>query len=96
MSKLPYECCIVTAKTTKGKYDFVSRFFGPNIGIPEDPVTGAAHTILTPFWHERLGKCELYARQVSKRGGDLRLKLDGERVLMEGQAVSITNGKLFA
>ncbi len=69
------------------KVDFVSRFFAPNFGINEDPVTGSAHCVLTPFWAERLNKTSLTAKQVSKRGGDLKCELAGERVKIIGSAV---------
>lgn len=68
--------------------DFVSRFFAPKHGIPEDPVTGSAHCMLTPYWASRLGKQTLDARQVSKRGGDIRCQLQGERVILSGHAVT--------
>ena len=66
--------------------DFVSRFFAPGVGIDEDPVTGSAHCALVPYWAERLGKSEFFARQVSARGGELWCALDGDRVLMAGRA----------
>jgi PhzF family phenazine biosynthesis protein len=77
-----------------GDVDFVSRYFAPTSGIPEDPVTGSTHCVLTPFWAEILGKTELHARQVSRRGGDLWLKLEGDRVKIAGHAVSVLKGKL--
>jgi PhzF family phenazine biosynthesis protein len=80
----PYSVCI----TAKGEQvDFVSRYFAPSYGIPEDPVTGSIHATLTPFWAERLGKKVLHARQISQRGGVLECELLGERVLIRGQAV---------
>ena len=75
--------------------DFVSRFFAPRYGIPEDPVTGSAHCTLTPYWAERLGKTELSARQISARGGDLRCTLaDDGRVRLAGQAVLYMEGRI--
>ncbi len=74
--------------------DFVSRFFGPQMGIPEDPVTGSAHSTLTPFWASRLGKNQLVAHQVSERGGVLNCTLRGDRVLIAGQAVLYVKGFL--
>ena len=72
--------------TAKGdSVDFVSRFFAPQSGIAEDPVTGSAHTTLTPYWAEKLGKNELSALQVSSRGGVLKTKLLGNRVEIAGQ-----------
>ncbi len=74
--------------------DFVSRCFFPNAGIDEDPVTGSAHTTLTPYWAQRLDKEELIAKQISKRGGDLKCKLLGERVTISGQAVTYLTGEI--
>jgi len=72
--------------------DFVSRFFVPRMGIPEDPVTGGVHTTLVPLWAEKLNKLELYARQVSARGGELWCKLEGERVLIAGYVAPYLEG----
>lgn len=72
--------------------DFVSRFFAPRVGIPEDPVTGSAHCALTPYWSARLGKASLHARQVSERGGELWCTLDGKRVRIAGHAVEFLTG----
>jgi PhzF family phenazine biosynthesis protein len=84
ISEVPARGIIATAP---GKYvDFVSRFFAPQSGIPEDPVTGSAHTTLTPYWAARLGRTELSARQLSKRRGSLRCRLVGDRVEISGQA----------
>lgn len=69
--------------------DFVSRFFGPFYGIPEDPVTGSAHCSLATYWSQVLGKTSLTAKQLSPRGGDLRCELKGDRVLISGQAVTL-------
>ena len=69
-------------------YDFVSRFFAPKLGIAEDPATGSAHCKLVPYWAGRLGKEELTARQVSRRGGDVRCRLMGDRVMLSGSAVT--------
>lgn len=81
--------------TAEGKdVDFVSRFFAPYSGIDEDPVTGSAHTTLTPFWSKRLGKELLKARQLSKRGGDLTCKMHGERVLISGTAETYLIGEI--
>lgn len=84
---------IVTAPGTQE--DFVSRFFAPQIGIPEDPVTGAAHCYLTPYWAERLGKMKLCATQVSARGGQLQCQLQGDRVLISGQARLVIEGNMY-
>ncbi|GAA4022379.1 PhzF family phenazine biosynthesis protein [Deinococcus rubellus] len=82
---------IVTAAGDDG-YDMVSRGFFPNIGIPEDPVTGSAHCALAPFWAAKLGRLELSAYQASARGGELRLRLEGQRVKLLGQAVTTLRG----
>lgn len=74
--------------------DFVSRFFAPSLGIPEDPVTGSAHCTLVPYWRQRLGKTRLLARQVSARGGLLRCTDLGERVHIAGQAVTYLEGRI--
>ncbi|MEH3649158.1 PhzF family phenazine biosynthesis protein [Enterobacter roggenkampii] len=77
------------------KYDFVSRFFCPVEGVPEDPVTGSAHSMLIPYWSEKLGKTSLYAHQGAHRGGDLRCEMKGDRVLIGGQATLYLKGKIF-
>lgn len=74
--------------------DFVSRYFVPQSGIPEDPVTGYAHTLLVPYWAERLGREELHARQVSKEGGELFCCLKGDRVLLRGRARLMSEGEV--
>ena len=84
---------IVTARGS-GRFDFVSRFFAPASGVPEDPVTGSAHCTLGPFWSERLHKHELIAWQASKRGGLVKLSVRGERTLLQGQAWTIAEGRL--
>jgi PhzF family phenazine biosynthesis protein len=72
--------------------DFVSRFFAPSVGVPEDPVTGSAHCTLVPYWSKRLGKERLFARQVSARGGELWCEDRGERVRVAGRAVPYLEG----
>lgn len=84
---------IVTAPGNQ--VDFVSRYFAPHVGIPEDPVTGAAHTVLTPFWSERLNKKKMSAKQVSKRGGDLICEDLNNRVKLSGNAVLYSEGKIY-
>lgn len=76
-------------------YDFVSRFFAPSKGIPEDPVTGSTHTTLIPFWAERLGKTTMRAAQLSARGGELHCRLAGDRVEIAGEAVLYMEGRIF-
>ncbi len=77
------------------KVDFVSRFFAPGAGIDEDPVTGSAHSQLIPFWSEKLGKNEMHALQLSKRGGELWCEQRGDRVLMKGKGVFYMKGEIF-
>jgi PhzF family phenazine biosynthesis protein len=95
LGKLAVRGVIVTARSLDPKFDFVSRFFAPAVGINEDPVTGSAHCCLTPFWAERLGKIEMVAYQASARGGVVRVCLAGERVLLSGQAVTVMRGELI-
>jgi PhzF family phenazine biosynthesis protein len=88
---------IVTSRGDgKSKYDFVSRFFAPQSGVPEDPVTGSAHCALAPYWSVKLGKQELVAYQASLRGGELRLRVVGDRIKIGGQAVTVLRGELTA
>jgi PhzF family phenazine biosynthesis protein len=91
---IPVRGVIVTSRSTD--HDFVSRFFAPAVGVDEDPVTGSAHCCLTPYWASRLGKTELVGYQASKRGGIVRVRLDGERVKLGGRAVTIVRGDLLA
>jgi PhzF family phenazine biosynthesis protein len=85
----------VVAVTAPGSNaDFVSRYFAPSYGIPEDPVTGSAHCALAPYWAARLNKTELHARQLSDRGGELWCEVTGDRVLLKGQAVVTMEGFL--
>ncbi len=74
--------------------DFVSRYFKPSYGMPEDPVTGSAHCALAPYWAERLGKSQLHARQLSERGGELWCEMAGARVILKGHAVLTLRGSL--
>ncbi len=84
------------AVTAPGKdADFVSRYFAPSYGIPEDPVTGSTHCSLTPYWAQRLGKSILHARQVSQRGGELWCEVAGDRVVIKGKAVLTLRGSLL-
>ena len=88
---------IVTSRAASpAGYDFVSRFFAPAVGIAEDPVTGSAHCALGPLWGARLGRHQLVGCQASSRGGIVRVTLQGERVLLSGQAVTTLRGELFA
>ena len=85
---------IVTSGADAPPYDFVSRFFAPAAGIDEDPVTGSAHCALAPFWGARLGKTEMTAYQASARGGVVKVRLAGDRVILGGQAVTVLRGEL--
>ena len=75
--------------------DFVSRFFAPNSGIDEDPVTGSAHSQLIPFWNDKLGKKKMKAKQLSNRGGDIYCEQKGDRVIMGGQCVFYMKGEIM-
>lgn len=92
MLKVDTRGVIVTAPGEE--VDFVSRFFAPAVGVEEDPVTGSAHTMLTPYWAEKLGKTELTARQVSSRGGSLRCRMAGDRVRIAGGARTYLEGTI--
>lgn len=93
LAGMPLRAVMVTAAGGGVGVDFVSRFFAPGVGIAEDPVTGSAHCALVPYWARRSGRSELRARQVSARGGDLRLRWRGDRVDIAGQAVTVTRGE---
>ena len=92
LRKLDRDGVIVT--TRGADCDFVSRYFAPHLGIPEDPVTGAAHCTLIPFWSERIGKKEMFARQVSQRGGELFCRFEKDRVAIGGNAVIYKRGEI--
>ncbi len=96
LSAIPARGFIVTSPSASEDYDFVSRFFAPAVGVPEDPVTGSSHTCLAPYWGKRLGKSEMLARQVSSRGGVLRVRLGDDRVFIGGRAVTVMEGQLLA
>ena len=96
MRLLPAHGVIVTAHSEEPNVDFVSRYFAPAIGIDEDPVTGSAHCSLVPFWEDRLGKSDFVAKQVSQRGGILKVQRAGDRVLISGQALTVMKGTLMS
>jgi predicted PhzF superfamily epimerase YddE/YHI9 len=85
----------VTSRSDDHAFDFVSRFFVPAVGVDEDPATGSSHCTLTPFWSRSLGKDSLVARQVSARGGNLKVRLEGDRVRIAGQAVTVLRADLL-
>jgi PhzF family phenazine biosynthesis protein len=87
---------IVTSRADSSSVDFVSRFFAPSVGIDEDSVTGSAHCCLAPFWSRRLNKASLIAHQLSERGGVVKATVDGDRVRLAGQAVTVMRGELLA
>jgi len=88
------EGVVITAPSNDPSIDFVSRYFGPQVGIDEDPVTGSAHCIVTPIWSGKLNKQEFNARQVSTRGGDLHLQIDGDRLHITGSATLYMEGTI--
>jgi PhzF family phenazine biosynthesis protein len=93
MEKIPSRGIMITAPGKE--VDFVSRFFAPQSGILEDPVTGSAHTTLIPYWSKRLGKTKMVARQLSKRGGAIYCELCGDRVKIGGKAIHYLTGEIF-
>ena len=95
LATLPDLAVMVTSRATTPGYDFVSRVFAPRAGIPEDPVTGSTHCCLGPFWRERLGQDEFIGYQASARGGAVRVRVEGERVRLGGQAVTVLRGELI-
>lgn len=94
LAKVPCRGVMVTSVSASSQYDFVSRFFAPQAGINEDPVTGSAHCCLAPFWAGRLQKKEMTAFQASSRGGVVKVRVREERVLLSGQAVTVFKGEL--
>ena len=90
VASLGTRALIVTAAGDRGDVDFVSRVFAPNVGIPEDPVTGSAHCTLATFWGRRLGRDVLVGEQASPRGGTVRMRVVGEQVVLAGQAVTVS------
>lgn len=91
---LPARGVIVTSRSEDKRYDFISRFFAPAVGVDEDPVTGSSHTVLVPYWAKKLGRTSFTAYQASARGGILHLRLEGDRVKIAGQAVTVLKGEL--
>ncbi len=95
LASIPARGVIVTSRADTEGYDFVSRFFCPQVGVNEDPVTGSAHTCLAPYWSQKLGKAAMVGYQASTRGGIVRVQLKGDRVLLGGQAVTVLRGELI-
>jgi len=96
LKSLPVRGIMVTSRAASPGFDFVSRFFGPAVGIDEDPVTGSAHCCLGPYWSRRLGKTEMTAYQASRRGGVVGVTVMGDRVRLLGRAVTVMKAKLIA
>jgi PhzF family phenazine biosynthesis protein len=95
LAEVPVRGVIVTSRASTPGYDFISRFFAPRLGIDEDPVCGSAHCCLGPFWGPRLAKTDLTGYQASPRGGVVRVRLAGPRVVLSGQAVTVLRGELL-
>jgi PhzF family phenazine biosynthesis protein len=96
LRRLPVRGVIVTARSSVPEFDFISRFFAPGSGIDEDPVTGSAHTTLGPHWAARLMKTAMIGYQASRRGGIVRVRMTGDRIVLGGQAVTIMEAMLRA
>jgi len=96
LGQVPVRGAIVTARSDDPRFDFVSRFFAPAAGVSEDPVTGSAHSVLAPYWAAKLGRPALTGFQASARGGVVRVRVEGERVAIGGQAVTVLTGELRA
>jgi PhzF family phenazine biosynthesis protein len=94
LATVPVRGIIVTSRSADPKFDFVSRFFAPASGVDEDPVTGSAHCCLAAFWSKHLGKTEFVAYQASHRGGEVKVRLAGERAVLGGRAVIVAEGSL--
>ena len=95
LEQFPMRGVIATAPADDPRFDFVSRFFAPSVGVDEDPVCGSAHCCSGPYWAERLKKTHLMANQVSTRGGVIRLRVNEDRVILGGQAVTVWRGELL-
>lgn len=96
LARIPSRGIIVTSRSDRPEFDFISRFFAPAVGIDEDPVTGSAHCCLADFWSRRLGKTRMTAFQASARGGIIELELRGSRVILAGHGVVVAEGGLLA
>ena len=94
IAKLPYQGVIVTS-AAEAPYDFISRYFAPALGIPEDPVTGSSHCSLAPYWQAKLGKDKMLAYQASPRGGELHVECTTDRIYISGQAVTVMQGEIL-
>jgi PhzF family phenazine biosynthesis protein len=95
LSELPCRGVIVTSRSAEPGFDFASRFFAPRVGVDEDPVCGSAHCCLGPYWAEKLGQLNMMAHPRSRRGGVVRVRVKGPRVVLIGQAVTVLRGELL-
>jgi PhzF family phenazine biosynthesis protein len=96
LKALPVRAVTITARSDAAPYDFISRFFAPAMGVPEDPVTGSAHCALGPYWAGRLNRTELFGYQASARGGEVGVRVLGTRVALWGRAVTVWRGEWLA
>jgi PhzF family phenazine biosynthesis protein len=94
IQRIPVRGVIVTSRSQSPDYDFVSRFFAPRLGVDEDPVCGSAHCCLGPYWRQKLDRSVLTGHQVSRRGGVVKVRVDGQRVALIGHAVTVLRGEL--
>ena len=94
LERLPARGIIVTSRSDDPEFDFASRFFAPRVGVDEDPVCGSAHCCLGPYWGAKLRKTSMAARPRSRRGGVVRVRLEGPRVVLIGRAVTVLRGEL--
>ena len=94
LAKFDTRGVIVTARSGTAEIDFVSRFFGPAVGVPEDPVTGSAHCALAPYWGDKMNKRQMRGLQVSRRGGTVGVRVEGARVFLLGDAVTVIRGEI--
>jgi PhzF family phenazine biosynthesis protein len=95
LEAIPCRGVIATSRSADPEFHFASRFFAPRVGVDEDPVCGSAHCCLGPYWGDKLGKTELVGHQRSRRGGVVRVRLDGPRVALVGRAVTVLRGELL-
>ena len=95
LKSLPLRGVMVTARSVTKGFDFLSRFFAPAVGINEDPVTGSAHCCLGPYWQKKLKRYSFYAFQASRRGGEVHVRVAGDRVILSGRAVTVMRGTIL-
>ena len=95
IGKLAHEGLAITALSDDPRYDFISRYFSPQTGIPEDPVTGMAHCLLAPYWESKTGKTSFHAYQASPRGGEIWIRLTDKRAFIGGKAITVMKGEML-